>query len=281
MPGQIDRYEILEEIGQGGFAVVFKGRDTSLNRLVALKELRPVLLQDQEWVRRFHFEARTIAQLDHPHIVPIYDICHDDHRLIIVMRLAVGPSLEQLIAARAALPWAEALPIIRAIAAGLAYAHAHGVLHRDLKPANILIDQERGPMLSDFGLARLTTDPGYSSLGSTRSIVGTPNYIAPELWEGKSASVQSDIYALGCILYEMVTGQRLFNGQTPLAIMKAHFSAPSLPAAWPAAVPPDLTAFLSTALAETPARRFDSVAAFLSALEALPVSSPAASPKKI
>lgn len=254
---QVSRYEILEEIGQGGFAIVYRSKDTLLNRLVALKELRPVLLQDNNWVKRFQLEARTIAQLDHPHIVPIYDILQTDSQFYIVMRLANGPSLDDLLASRGRRSWVEAVELISAVAEGLHYAHSRSVLHRDLKPANILVDEDRGPMLSDFGLARLDWETATHPT-TNQSIVGTPNYIAPEIWEGEDASPQSDIYALGCIFYELLTSEKLFQGQTPLTVMKAHFAPPPLSASWSADVPAGVEGILATALAKDPQQRYAS-----------------------
>ncbi|RMF03819.1 MAG: hypothetical protein D6768_04950 [Chloroflexi bacterium] len=253
---QVGRYQILEKIGQGGFAVVYRGQDTTLHRQVALKELRPFLLQDESWVRRFQQEAQTVAQLDEPHIIPIYDIYSAKERLFIVMRLVNGPNLETVLSQQP-LPWAEAIKTFIPVAEALNYAHRRNILHRDLKPHNILLDPERGPQLSDFGLARLTTEH-HLSVSASGSIVGTPNYIAPELWEGRPATRQSDIYALGCILYEMLTGQKLFQGQTPLLVMKAHFEPINLAARWPADAPPGLQSIIATALQENPDRRYSS-----------------------
>ena len=169
MSEEPDRYEILEEIGKGGFATVYRGLDTTLNRTVALKQLRPSLLEDEEWVRRFKREAQTIAQLNHPRIVTIYDIDESAGRLSIVMRLAKGQGLDERLAATGGLPWPEVVEIMEAVASGLDYAHQQEVLHRDLKPANILLDGERRALLSDFGLARLI---GESTLNE--EVVGTP-----------------------------------------------------------------------------------------------------------
>lgn len=268
MPEQLGRYELLETIGAGGFAVVYRGHDTALDRPVALKELRPMLLQDKNWVQRFRREARTIARLDHQHIVPIFDVHDFNDRLFIIMRLVEGGSLEDRLVQQGPLPWANVLQIILPIGEGLRYAHTNGVLHRDLKPANILIDAERGPMLSDFGLAKLM---GEHSLSLTESgaIVGTPHYIAPEVWEGKGTSPQSDIYALGCILYEMITGEKIFKGETPPAVMMAHFKPLTLPAVWPPGVPPQISLILKTALAQNPAERYPTAAAILADLRAI------------
>lgn len=255
MTEKLGRYEILEEIGQGGFAIVHRAYDTELDRPVALKELRSHLLIDAAWVERFRREARAIARLDHPHIVTIYDVAQFGERHFIVMRLVNGPGLDEFISERGPLPWADAVEVISAIADGLGYAHAHGILHRDLKPANILVDPERGPLLTDFGFAKLA---GEQSMSVTGDIVGTPHYIAPEVWEGQTATAQADIYALGCIFYELVTGEKLFKGETPPTVMLAHFKPLELPNAWPDEISPDIDRVFKKALARRPADRYAS-----------------------
>lgn len=277
MTEQVGRYEIFGEIGQGGFATVYRARDTELDRWVALKELKPILLQDTGWVQRFRREARAIARLDHPRIVTVYDVAEIAQRLFIVMRLVDGPSLEELIVRQGLLSWPEAVEIISALAEGLDYAHSHGVLHRDLKPANILIDPGRGPQLTDFGLAKLTGEHSLS-LSASGSVVGTPHYIAPEVWEGHGATAQADIYALGCILYEMITGEKIFKGQTPPAVMMAHFKPLELPSAWPAGVPSDVSKILKIALATQPVQRYVTAASLAGVLLTLTNDSEAAAP---
>ncbi len=269
MPQTVGRYEIIEEIGRGGFAIVHLARDTQLGREVALKELRPVLLNDDDWVRRFQREAQAIARLDHPRIVPIYDVFEADQRLFLVMRLVNGPGLDQLISSRAQVPWPETTDIISAIAEGLDYAHSRNILHRDLKPGNILIDIDRGPMLTDFGLAKLIGDNS-ASLSASGTVVGTPHYIAPEVWEGKGSSPQSDIYALGCVLFELLTGGKLFSGETSPVVMMAHFQPHNLPGQWPPGVPPGVTGVLEKALAKNPADRYNWAGELAAALQALP-----------
>lgn len=266
MTEQLGRYEIFDQIGQGGFAIVYRGRDTELDRLVALKELKPTLIQDSSWVERFRREARTIARLDHPYIVPIYDVYETQHRLFIIMRLIDGVSLEDTINNEGRLPWAQTVEIITRVADGLDYAHSNGVLHRDLKPANILIDFERGPLLSDFGLAKLT---GEHSMSASGSVVGTPHYIAPEVWEGQTATNRSDIYALGCILCEMLTGEKVFKGETPPAVMMAHFAPLVLPDTWPEDVPVGIKDVLATTLARKPGDRYEKANQLAEALAAL------------
>jgi serine/threonine-protein kinase len=186
---RLGRYDILEEIGQGGFAVVYRAHDRQLDRLVALKELRPILLADPGSVKDFRQEARNIARLEHPHVVTIYDVYEAEQRQFIVMQLVDGSSLAELIARQGHLSWSEAVEIITALAVGLDYAHTRNILHRDLKPANILLDSNHGPMLSDFGLAKLIGEAG-TSVTAAGGVVGTPHYIAPEVWEGQGTTPQ-------------------------------------------------------------------------------------------
>ena len=263
----LERYTNLEKIGQGGFATVYRAHDTVLDRTVALKELNPQLLNDNEVARRFTREAQTIARLNHPCIVTIYDITELSGRLFIVLHLVDGPTLDARLANEGPLSWSDALQTIQAVSAGLDFAHRQNVLHRDLKPANILIDAEHGPLLSDFGLAKLIGETE-SSFTAAGGIVGTPNYIAPELWEGRRASPQSDIYALGCLLYEMITGQKLFQGDSPPAIMAAHFQPLNLPRQWPDDVPDGVTQVLEKALAKDPDQRYATAGELVLALPA-------------
>lgn len=268
MRQDLGRYQILEEIGQGGFAVVYRARDTKLDRLVALKELRPNLLNDRGWITRFKREARTIARLDHPRIVTIFDVVEVDKRLFIAMRLVVGPSLDDLIVSQRRLSWSQTVEIISAVAEALDYAHAQNILHRDLKPANILLDQERGPQLSDFGLAKLASETN-SSVTAAGGVVGTPHYLAPEVWEGQGANRQSDLYALGCIVYEMVTGEKLFSGKSAPAVMMAHFRPLMLPQTWPEHTPAGLAKILEIALAKQPGERHATAGELAAALRKL------------
>ncbi len=278
MAEELGRYHILEEIGQGGFAVVYRAHDRQLDRPVALKELKPTLLNDPASIDDFQREARNIARLDHPQVVTIFDVVQVAQRQFIVMQLVDGSSLGALITRQGQIPWPEAVEIITALAAGLDYAHSQNILHRDLKPANILLDSKHGPMLSDFGLAKLMGEAGRSATAAG-NVVGTPHYIAPEVWEGQGSSRQSDIYALGCILFEMLTGQKLFPGNTPPAVMMAHFKALSLPQGWPEGVPPGVAAVLATALAQRPADRYASASEMVQALGAPPRQAWSATPQ--
>jgi formylglycine-generating enzyme required for sulfatase activity len=267
----LGKYRLLAELGRGGFATVYRAEDTTLGREVALKVLDPLLMRDGAWVAHFRKEARTVAALDHPRIVTIHEIAEAGGRLFLAMKLIAGPSLDKVLEERGALPWEEALRIVRGIAEALDYAHGKGILHRDLKPGNVLLAPQTGAVLTDFGFARLVGESSLS-LSMSGGLVGTPHYLAPELWHNKAATPASDLYALGCILYEMVLGRKAFPGDTPPAVMTAHLLQPlGLPERWPPDVPPKIAEVLRAALAREPEARLGSAADFLAALEALEV----------
>jgi serine/threonine-protein kinase len=173
-----------------------------------------------------------------------------------------------MIARRGRLSWRETLDLLQPVCAALDYAHSHGVVHRDLKPANILVDRARGPVLTDFGFARLMGESS-ASLSASGGILGTPAYIAPEIWELDAATTATDVYALGCIAYEMVTGEVLFAGQTPMQAMRAHDRGPRYPQTWPEGVPAGFEAVLDKALARDPAARYPGAGAFWQAVQEL------------
>jgi hypothetical protein len=249
------KYQIEAEIGRGGFGTVYRALDTGLERPVALKILDPLLMRDSGWVMSFRKEARVTALLEHPHIVPVYEIGEERERLFIAMKLIEGGSLATHILQKGAMSWEESLRIVQEVASALDFAHGRQVAHRDLKPGNILLGPD-GCVLTDFGFARMLGDNSMS-LSLSGGVVGTPPYMAPEIWEGRrDAGKQADVYALGCILYEMVTGQVLFNGDTPPAVMLAHFKPLALPATWPAGVPAGLGEILSVALSPEPDTRY-------------------------
>ena len=264
----LGKYNIREEIGRGGFATVYRAEDTTLGREVALKVLDPLLMRDTAFVVRFQREARAAARLEHPQIVPIYAVDESDGRLFIAMRLVRGGSLAKALAQRGRFSWDETLHILREAGEALRYAHAEGIIHRDIKPDNILLDERSGALLSDFGFARLlgTTSITQSISGG---IVGTPAYMAPEIWEDAETTPATDIYALGCVVYEMLTGRALFGGSTPMAVMRAHDQGAQLPPEWPVDIPQALGGVLQQAVARKPTARYASVADFLAALEGL------------
>jgi hypothetical protein len=254
---QFGKYRVETELGRGGFGAVFQAVDTTLDRIVALKILDPLLMQDTTWVMNFRREARVMARLEHPHIVPIYEIGEEAGRLYIAMKLIEGGNLAPYIRKNNPLPWEETVRILQEIAAALDFAHEQQVIHRDLKPGNVLLGVNGTAVLTDFGFARLVNDNSMS-VSISGGIVGTPAYIAPEVWEGKTVDKQADIYALGCILYEMATGQALFQGDNTPAIMMSHFQPLSMPASWPTGIPAGIKDVLQIALNRDPAARYHS-----------------------
>ena len=209
-------------LGQGGFAVVFRAHDAFLERDVAIKVLDPSLAVDAAREEQFLHEARTIAAAEHPHIVPLYSAESAGGLLYLVMRLLPGQSLVDRIA-EGKLPAAEAVRIALECARALAAAHAVGVVHRDIKPANILLDANGNATVTDFGIALVTSRPARELFGST---AGTPHYMSPEQALGEPVDGRSDVYALGVVLYEMLTGTRPFPGRNAAEVIANHISAP-------------------------------------------------------
>ena len=265
---QFGKYVILDVIGKGVSATVYRALDKSLDREVALKMLDPILMRDPAWIKRFRREARIIANLRHPHIVRIWEIDQLEGELFIAMDLAKDGNLADLIKRKKRLDWNETKKIASAIGSALDYAHDKNLVHGDIKPANVLIDREVDALLTDFGFAKIIAQ---NSVGSslTGGIVGTPAYIAPEVWNGEKPTPQTDIYALGCIVYEMVTGQQLFTGKTSPAVMLAHFKPPAFPDVWPEGIPEGLTTILAKAMSKDPDKRYATAGEFIQALQFL------------
>jgi serine/threonine-protein kinase len=212
----LGKYQILDEIGRGGMGVVYRGYDTALERQVAIKVLAPHLVWEKDFVERFLREARTAARLKHPNIVTIHDVGEQDGNYYIVMELLEGETLGQMVARRGPLPVAEAASIASQVASALDRAHEQGLIHRDLKPGNVIVDKEGQATLTDFGIARAMEGTRLTSTGAT---LGTPEYMSPEQALGREADRRSDIYSLGVVCYEMLTGRVPFHAETPLAIL--------------------------------------------------------------
>jgi len=210
----ISHYKIVEKLGEGGMGVVYKAEDAKLERSVALKFLAAHLLDDDEAKQRFLREAKAAAALDHPNICTVYEIAEAEGKIFLAMAFLKGETLEDRIA-KGPLPLKDALDIARQIAEGLQAAHAEGIVHRDIKPANILVSPEGRATIMDFGLARLTEA---SRLTKAEQTVGTAAYMSPEQMQGAEVDRRTDIWALGCVLYEMVAGARTFQGEYPQAL---------------------------------------------------------------
>ncbi len=263
-------YRITALIGSGGMAHVYRAVHTQLERQVALKVLRRDLALGTEFPDRFRREAQAIARLRHPHIVQIFDFDSTSAPPYIVMELLEGDSLRTLLSDSAArgdrLPADEAVRIALDALDGLAAAHAAGIIHRDLKPGNILFTREGRAVLTDFGIALVSGDAGHTATGA---LMGTLIYMAPEQGLRGEAGVASDVYALGIILYELLTGRVPFEGDTPLGTLMKHVNEPLPdPRSLNPTLPAPLVAVLERALAKTPADRFESAEAMGAALSA-------------
>ncbi|MDO8755157.1 MAG: protein kinase [Anaerolineales bacterium] len=225
-PEKIGRYEIRSELGRGGMATVYHGYDPRFEREVAIKFLPPEFVHaDPQFRVRFEREAKIIAQLEHPSIVPVYDVGEENNQPYFVMRYMSGGSLSERIKTGAAFSIEEAVKILEQIAPGMDEAHARGIVHRDLKPGNILFTNKGVPLISDFGIAKFTQGEAGNVTGS--AIIGTPAYMAPEQASGEiTIDGRADIYALGVILYEMLTGKQPYQADTPLGVAIKHITEP-------------------------------------------------------
>ena len=254
----IGPYRIIEQLGQGGMATVYKAYHASLDRYVALKVLHPAFHQDQTFITRFQREARVVAKLEHPHIVPIYDYSEHENRPYLVMKYIEGDTLKARFSA-GPLSSAEIEKVVNSVGSALAYAHKQGILHRDIKPSNVLLATDGVMYLADFGLARIA-EAGESTLSSD-SIMGTPQYISPEQAMGaKDLDAGTDIYSFGVMLYEMVVGQVPFSADTPFSIIHDHIYTPlPLPMEINPKVPESVQRVLLKALAKQRADRYGSV----------------------
>lgn len=229
----LGEYEILGELGRGGMAVVYLAHDLALDRKVAIKVISPTVLWMGEGIpERFKREARTAASLSHPNIIPIYAVKESEDLLFFVMKYVKGRTLESVIAEIGPLPIPMVHTILGQVGNALGYAHRHGVVHRDIKPGNIMLDEEGWAVVTDFGIAKVAEAQGLTQTGGT---VGTPAYMSPEQCTGLAVSGHSDQYSLGCVAYEMLTGQKPFAGKSAMAIMYKHCNTPPPPVT--AAVP--------------------------------------------
>ena len=268
------RYRPIEQLGRGGMGVVWRARDERLGRVVALKVLHPWVADDPELRDRFEREAAALARLEHPNVVRLYDVLEDRGQTVLVMELVEGEPLEAVLSA-APRSWDDARRLCAPVAAALAHAHARGVVHRDLTPANVLVERGSGRLVvTDFGLARLARSSRSAPVSGV--LAGTPEYWAPEQAAGDPTGPSTDLYALGCVLYRLLSGRLPFEGEDRLAtgLRRAHEPAPSLTVAVPSA-PHDAVRVVDRLLARTPEARGDAVEAAL-ALGAHPATLPAA-----
>ena len=265
--GSLGKYALLDELGSGSFGIVYRARDTELDRIVALKVLRTVHRESPGSVQRFLRKARAAAQLEHRHIVPIFDFDRDGTNCYLVYAFVAGTTLARRLG-ESRLPFDQTAALVGRIAAALHYAHSHGVIHRDVKPANILLDAEGEPHLTDFGLAR--RDSGEVTMTFDGEPLGTPAYMSPEQARGEAHRVdgRSDLYSLGVVLYQMITGTLPFRGDNWPAVLKQLLhEEPQPPRRVDAAIPRDLETICLKSLEKEPARRYVSAEAMAQDLE--------------
>jgi serine/threonine protein kinase len=260
------RYELEELLGAGGMSSVFKARDTLLERHVALKILHPHFTEDEQYVERFRREARAVASLSHPNIVTILDRGEDEGRQFIVFELVEGRTLAEALHDEGRLPVRRALEIAIQVARGLGFAHEQGLIHRDVKPQNVILNGDGRAKVTDFGIARSLDVQGVTQSGA---VLGTSNYIAPEQASGRPVDRTTDVYSLGVVLFELLTGQVPFPGESFVAVAMQHVSEPppSVLEVRPD-VPVRVARAVDRALEKDPAERFPTMDAFAAELQA-------------
>ena len=252
-----ERYEIIKTIGEGGMANVYLAEDTILERKVAIKVLRGDLSNDEKFIRRFKREALSVSNLSHPNIVEVYDVGEEDGNYYIVMEYIEGKTLKQLLQKRGALTLTEVIDIMSQLTDGLAHAHEAYIIHRDIKPQNIMIEDNGRIKITDFGIAMALNS---TQLTQTNSVMGSVHYLPPEQANGKGSTVKSDIYSLGILMYELLTGSVPFKGDTAVEIALKHMKEkiPSVRKQNPT-IPQSVENIILKATAKNPKNRYDSV----------------------
>src|SRR5438552_3242013 len=265
--GELGDYELLDEVGRGGQGVVFRARQKSLNRIVALKVISLGQWASKAHLKRFRLEAEAAARLEHPSIVPIHEVGERDGSCYFSMKLVEGGQLDEVVRRTPMSIW-QAAELIAKVARTVHYAHEHGILHRDIKPGNILLDQKGEPHLTDFGLARLVETE--STMTRTLDVLGTPSYMAPEQATGNNAAVSSvtDVYGLGAVLYQLLTGQPPFAGGATYETIKLLLDTePKKPRLLNPKIHRDLSTICLKCLEKDPKRRYSSALALAEDLE--------------
>ena len=269
---KLGKYELIEELGRGGYGTVYLARETVLDVERAVKVLHPALIADPEFIERFRREAKFAARIEHPHIVPVYELDEAEGSYFLVMKYMPGGTLKEYIANEGKLYFEHALEITRQIAEALDFAHSRPeqLIHRDVKPGNILFEADGNARLSDFGFAKALSGTRSASLSASGGMIGTPPYMAPEIWRGKEVTPATDVYSLACMLFEMITGEVLFDGESPPEIMTRHvLDGPQLPERWAQGVPPGMDAVLREALARDIKERISNPGKFYHVLSKL------------
>lgn len=267
MEGRIlgNRYELIEKIGGGGMAIVYKAKCRLLNRFVAVKILRAEFTNDEEFVKRFRIEAQAAASLSHPNIVSIFDVGHEDNVHYIVMELVDGITLKEYITRKGPLNWREAVNIAIQIGSAIEQAHKNHIVHRDIKPHNILLTREGIAKVTDFGIARAVSSSTITMVGST---IGSVHYFSPEQARGGFTDEKSDLYSMGIAIYEMITGKVPFDGESPVAVALKHIQTqPEAPVIVNSGVPQGVNDIVMKAIRKDQNARYQSASELLSDLQ--------------
>src|ERR1700742_3990967 len=261
-----ERYELGELIGYGGMAEVHRGRDVRLGRDIAIKILRSDLARDPSFLNRFRREAQAAAGLNYPAIVAVYDTGEDptgpDGAAVpfIVMEFVEGRTLRDIIKTEGRLPPRRVMEIMSEVCGALEFSHRNGIIHRDIKPANVMITRSGAVKVMDFGIARALSDNG-ATITSTAAVIGTAQYLSPEQARGEAVDARSDVYSSGCLMYELLTGQPPFRGDSPVAVAYQHVREdPRPPSVLDPDIPRDVDAVVMKALAKNPDNRYGSAA---------------------
>src|SRR5438477_1416651 len=265
-----DRYQLQDPIGRGGMATIYRGLDIRMDRIVAIKVLRELYSTDPKFVKRFQVEAKAASLLQHPNIVQVYDYGQTDGNYYIVMELVEGTDLRRYLRSRGVLDVDRAIIIAHDVALGLGAAHRRDIVHRDVKPQNVLVGRGGSIKLTDFGIASVYKDINSERLTTTGMTLGTVQYYAPEQAQGEIVSPAADVYALGIVMYEMLTGHTPFDGDTPVAVAMQHIQDVSTPPSqFNPNIPPVLEDIILRCLEKVPEMRYRDGSQLARALESL------------
>ncbi|TGE40130.1 Stk1 family PASTA domain-containing Ser/Thr kinase [Desulfosporosinus fructosivorans] len=269
------RYEVLERIGAGGMAIVYKAKDILLNRVVTIKVLREQFVTDEDFIRRFRREAQSAASLSHPNIVSVYDVGKEEDTEYIVMEYVEGRNLKEIIREYAPLSTDQSINLGRQITEAIQNAHEHHIIHRDIKPHNILVTEDGQVKVTDFGIARAVSS---ATVTHTGDIIGSVHYLSPEQAKGLQSNEQSDIYSLGIVLYELITGKVPYDGETPITIALKHLQEQAvLPSKINPRIEKEFEAVIMRAIAKSPEQRYLSAKDLLTDLNHIQAGRPISS----
>jgi serine/threonine-protein kinase len=269
---RLGKYELIEPLGKGSFGTVYRARDTESDTEVAVKVLNPALVAATGFIQGFQEEAQRMKRLEHPHLVPVYDLEEDEGSYFLVMKYMAGGSLKGVLEREGKLSFKRTVEVVKQLADALnfAYKQPEQLIHKDIKPGDILFDEDGGARLSDLGFTKKLAGVRGVSLSTSWGMIGTPAYMAPEIWEGREATPATDVYSLACVVYEMLTGEALFSGDDPAEVMTKHLTdGPQFENGWMEGLPRGIQHILEKALSMDPEERYPNANAFVRFLEVM------------